>query len=237
MNLLLFRPEELSDHAVVTISGRRVDHLNSVLKSKAGDTLRVGLIGGKMGDASIQAIDEKEARLLVNLDKKAPTPLDLVVMLALPRPKMLRRILRGLTEYGVKEIHLINSYRVEKSYWQSPLLQNERIEAALLEGLEQCIDTRLPRVLLEKRFRPFVEDKLPAICVNRDSLLADHRTNATFPSEPKTPGLLAIGPEGGFIPFEMELLRKTGLREVSLGPRVLRVESAIHGALGRYLGR
>jgi hypothetical protein len=54
--------------------------------------------------------------------RNRPRPLPLTVVLALPRPKMLRRILRALAEVGVKELHLINSYRVEKSYWQSPLL-------------------------------------------------------------------------------------------------------------------
>lgn len=235
MNLLIFAPEERDSDGLVTVDGRRLQHLTRTLRLQAGDALRVGELGGSLGHAEVLAIDSRTAQLRVELDRPAPAPLPLTVVLALPRPKMLRRILRTLAETGVKHIHLINSYRVEKSYWQSPLLQPAPLREALLSGLEQGMDTILPEVQLQRRFRPFAEDRLPALCSGRAALLADPQAREDYPSAPDHPALLAIGPEGGFIPFERELLAAAGARPVRLGERVLRVETALHCALGRHL--
>jgi 16S rRNA (uracil1498-N3)-methyltransferase len=235
MNLLIFAPQECDRDGLLTLEGRRLRHLNQTLRLQAGDELRVGELGGALGRAEVLAIDSRAARLRVQLDRAAPTPLPLTIVLALPRPKMLRRILRTLAETGVKDIHLINSYRVEKSYWQSPLLQPDALREALLSGLEQGMDTILPTVQLQRRFRPFAEDQLPALCAGRAALLADPQAGEDYPPTPEHPALLTIGPEGGFIPFERELIGAAGARPVRLGDRVLRVETALHCALGRHL--
>lgn len=235
MNLLLFSPQERDGGDLLTLGGRRHRHLIHTLQLQPGDELRVGEIGGGIGRAEVLAIDAQSVRLRVRLDRDAPPPLPLTIVLALPRPKMLRRILRTLAETGVKDIHLINSYRVEKSYWQSPLLQPPALQEALLSGLEQGMDTILPTVQLQRRFRPFAEDLLPALCADRAALLADPAATENYPAVPRQPALLLIGPEGGFIPFERELLGRAGARPVRLGDRVLRVETALQCALGRHL--
>ena len=236
MNLLLCEPSELADDGSLVLSqGRRLRHINTVLRLEAGDTLRVGLIGGPCGTATIEAIGPHEAQLRVELHTPPPPPLELTLVLALPRPKMLRRILRGIAELGVKDLHLINSTKVEKSFWQSPLLAQATLRDYLLAGLEQASDTQLPTVHLHQRFRPFAEDLLPALCAGREALLARPAAERGFPSAPALPGLLAVGPEGGFTPFEIALLERAGCEGVTLGPRVLRVETALHCALGRYL--
>ena len=86
---------------------------------------------------------------------------------------MLRKILRTIAEYGVKELHLINSARVEKSYWQSPLLQPEKIHDALMAGMERSKDTLMTNVHLHKRFRPFIEDQLSHLCATRNCWITD----------------------------------------------------------------
>ena len=235
MNLLIVETDELDSNKQVRLIGRRLKHLNEILKLQAGDKLRVGQLDGEIGLGLVRAIDTKLAIIDVSLQQAPPTPLPLSVVLALPRPKMLRRILRGLAETGVKDIHLINSFRVEKSYWQSPLLQRDALKEALIAGLEQAMDTVLPEVHLHQRFRPFAEDVLPGLCRGRDALLADLGAADSYPSEPEAPSLLLLGPEGGFIPFERELLQKAGARCVGLGPRMLRVETALHCAIGRHL--
>lgn len=237
MNLLIVETDELDSNKQLRLSGRRLKHLNEILKLQAGDKLRVGQLGGQIGVGLVRTIDTQVAVIDVSLEQEPPAPLPLSVVLALPRPKMLRRILRGLAETGVKDIHLINSFRVEKSYWQSPLLQNTALHEALLAGLEQAMDTVLPMVHLQRRFRPFAEDVLPGLCQGRDALLADLGAGDSYPSEPETPSLLLIGPEGGFIPFERELIQQAGARCVGLGPRMLRVETALHCAIGRHLTR
>lgn len=235
MNLLIARADELDAEHRLRLSGRRLEHLNTVLKVQAGDSVRIGQLNGAVGKGLVRSIDSKLAMIDVSLNQSPPAPLPLTVVLALPRPKMLRRILRGLAETGVKDIHLVNSFRVEKSYWQSPLLQTQALDNALLAGLEQAMDTVMPKVCLHQRFRPFAEDELPLLCRGRDALLADLGAVDSYPNAPSAPSLLIIGPEGGFIPFERELIQHAGARPVGLGPRMLRVETALHCAIGRHL--
>ncbi|WP_439105923.1 16S rRNA (uracil(1498)-N(3))-methyltransferase [Congregibacter sp.] len=235
MNLLIFEADELDAHKQLHLRGRRLRHLNDVLKLQSGDSLRLGQLNGDIGQGVIRAIDNDLAVIAVTLDRASPGPLPLSVVLALPRPKMLRRILRGLAETGVKDIHLINSFRVEKSYWQSPLMQAHALNEALLAGLEQAMDTTMPKVSLHTRFRPFAEDTLPGLCADRDALLADLGAQDSYPNTPAAPSLLLIGPEGGFIPFERQLIQQAGARCVGLGARMLRVETALHCAIGRHL--
>lgn len=235
MNLLLFEDSERTADGRLILNDRRFRHLRQVLAVSAGDEVRVGQIDGQVGRATVQTIDQRSVALQVVLTSPPPAPLPLSIVLALPRPKMLRRLLRAIAEVGVKELHLINSFRVEKSFWQSPLLAPAALRDACLWGLEQASDTRTPSITLHQRFRPFAEDRLPALIRGRRALLAAPGSGDTFPSTPTTPGLLVIGPEGGFIPFENTLLEQAGCSPVSLGERVLRVETALQCALGRYL--
>ena len=87
--------------------------------------------------------------------------------MAMPRPKMLRRSLQTIATMGVKQLYLINSYRVEKSFWQSPFLKAESVLEDFILGLEQARDTRLPTLHVRKRFKPFVEDELPQIITEK----------------------------------------------------------------------
>jgi RsmE family RNA methyltransferase len=210
--------------------------LREILASVPGDRVRVGQLDGRLGSGEILAIDGEEARLQLRLDGEPPPGLPVTVVLALPRPKMLRRILRGCAEVGIKDLHLVHSWHVEKSYWQSPLLAPRALEDCLIAGLEQAMDTILPRVTLHHRFRPFAEDLLPALCHGREALLATPRAPLPYPAPAPPPALLVIGPERGFTAFEEELIVAAGARPVHLGRRVLRVETALHCALGRHLG-
>jgi len=233
LNLLLFTDSDRVEHDKIALRGRRLRHLQQVHRATIGDTLRVGEVGGLMGEGKILEINEEVAVLAVSLAQSPPTKLPLCLVLALPRPKMLRRILRSVAEFGVAELHLINSFRVEKSYWQSPVLGNGSIEEYLLQGLEQSRDTRLPLVHSHRRFKPFVEDILPGMVAGRHALLAHPGEHPPCPRDLAGEILLVIGPEGGFIRYEVEQLQRAGCEAVSLGPRILRVENAISSVLGR----
>lgn len=195
--------------------------------------LRVGEIDGLVGEGRILEIDDTRATLSVSLQQPPPPKLPLCLVLALPRPKMLRRILRGIAEFGVPELHLINSYRVEKSYWHSPLLAPATLREFLLQGLEQSRDTVLPSVHCHHRFKPFVEDTLPQMAKEKGALLAHPGDYPPCPRGVFGDTLVVIGPEGGFIPYEVEKLQSAGCQAVSLGPRILRVEHAVTALLGR----
>jgi RsmE family RNA methyltransferase len=233
MNLLLFSDADRSGPERIVLRDQRLGHLLDVHGASAGDTLRVGEVDGLVGKGRILRIDTAEAELQVHLDQSPPEKLPLVLVLALPRPKMLRRILRAVAEFGVPELHLINSYRVEKSFWNTPALEADTVRDYLLQGLQQARDTRLPTVHCHRGFKPFVEDTLPGLLESRTGLVAHPGNHPPCPRPAAGPTLLVIGPEGGFIPYEVEKLQAAACATVSLGARILRVENAILAALGR----
>ena len=232
MNLLLLSEDQCND-PIVTVSGRQFEHLRSVQRMQVGDSVRVGRLDGLLGYGIIKSLKADLATLEINLDTPGPPAVPLTLILALPRPKMLRRILRTIAELGVSELHLINSYRVEKSYWQSPVLKQGTLREYLLQGLEQSRDTQVPRVHHHHAFKPFVEDSLPSMIKGRDALLAHPGEHPPCPRHISGETLLVIGPEGGFIPYEVDKLQSAGCNVVSLGPRILRVENAVTSLLGR----
>jgi 16S rRNA (uracil1498-N3)-methyltransferase len=234
LNLILLKPADWINDETVVLDDRRHQHIVAVLKSQPGQVLKVGALGGQRGSGTILAIDDKAVRIHVQLTLAALQrhPFDLI--LALPRPKMLRRVFRTASEMGVAHLHLIHSARVEKSYWQSPLLKADRIAAALEAGLERAGDTLLPEVHLHRRFRPFIEDILPTLAQNRPCWIADRNATAALRDEAKA-GLVLLGPEGGFIPFEIELAESVGAMCRHLGERTLSVDTAVAAALAQAL--
>ena len=234
MNLVLFSQTDfIGDNIVAIRDTRRLQHITLVHQIKLGDTLKVGLINGQMGSGQVVLLNENEIQLEVVLTQAPPKPLPVTLVLALPRPKMLKRTLQTIATLGVKKIYLINSYRVEKSYWQTPLLEEDAIAEHLLLGLEQGCDTQLPEVHLIKRFKPFVEDDLQNIVGETRALVAHPYTNLPCPAQIDYAITLAIGPEGGFIPYEIDLLQKCGFTAVNLGERIMRVETVVPYLLGR----
>lgn len=234
MNLVLFSQTDfIGDNLVAIRDSRRLQHIKEVHQAKVDDNLKVGLINGKMGSGKIVLLSEAEIHLQVSLTQNPPRSLPVTLVLALPRPKMLKRTLQTLATLGVKKIYLINSYRVEKSYWQTPLLEEDTVKEHLLLGLEQACDTHMPEVHLIKRFKPFVEDNLQNIVGETRALVAHPYTDLPCPSQIDYAITLAIGPEGGFIPYEIDLLQKCGFTAVNLGERIMRVETVVPYLLGR----
>ncbi len=233
MNLLLLHESDFIDSHRVILRGRRHDHMRDVQRVSVGSELKAGILNGNTGNALVTEIAEDTTCLQVDLAKKPPEGLPLTLIVALPRPKMLKRILQTVATMGVKELILINSYRVEKSFWQTPFLNIEKIEGQLVLGLEQGVDTLMPKVTLEKRFKPFAEDCLPDLCTNKRALVAHPKNAISCPAPSREESVLVIGPEGGFIDYEIEKLNQAGCQTIHLGPRILRVETAVPALLSR----
>ena len=232
MNLLILKAGDISNN-VAHVTGQQLDHVFDIHNAKKGDIINVGLLNGPMGKGKILTIDNTKMSLALTLDLPPPKPLPLTIILALPRPKMLRRILQTISAMGVKELYLVNSSRVEKSYWQSPLLSSKSIEEQLLRGLEQAKDTTLPNVHLRKLFKPFVEDEVVKIAKDSLALVAHPSSDNRCPVDCNLSVTLAIGPEGGFIPYEIDLLRQHSFKSIHVGERILRVENAVPAIIGR----
>jgi len=233
VNLLLLEDADFvaADRAI--LRDRRLTHLHEVHRAETGDSLRVGRVGGLMGTARLLHLQADEAELQVDLHQPPPAKLPLTLLLALPRPKMLRRVLQTVAAMGVPRLVLLNSYRVEKSFWQTPFLEPAAIREQLILGLEQARDTVLPEVSIEKRFKPFVEDRLAQLAIGSLGLVAHPGDHPPCPRAVEQPVTLAIGPEGGWIPYEVDKLIDAGLAPVQLGERILRVETAVTALLAR----
>ena len=232
MNLLLLRTDQIKQNIAI-VNGRQFDQLTKVQRAKLGDSVRVGEINGLMGTGTITAMDSQSASIQIDLNSSPPAALPLTLILALPRPKMLRRIIQTIAAMGVKKLYLINSHRVEKSFWQTAFLQPDALREQLILGLEQARDTRMPEIIQRKLFKPFVEDELGEIITGTNALVAQPSSQSSCPVNSAEPISLAIGPEGGFIPYEIEKLNQIGFESVHLGPRILRVENAVPALISR----
>lgn len=154
MNLILLVDDDFVDAQRVRLTGRRLAFVRTVHRAGVGDRLRVGRLNGRVGRGTITRLDAGALVLEVALDGEPPPPVPLTLLLALPRPKVLRRVLLCVTAMGIKRIVLLNTWRVEKSFWSSPLLNPAALREALLAGLEQGGDTMVPTVELRRRSSP-----------------------------------------------------------------------------------
>jgi 16S rRNA (uracil1498-N3)-methyltransferase len=231
--ILLFQEDFIEGTSRVRFQGRRLRHVLEVHRASVGDELRVGLVNNRIGTGKVIALSGSVLEMDVSLERMPPQALPVVLILALPRPKVLRRVLRSAASMGVKKIVLLNSFRVEKSYWSSPVLGLESIREQLVLGLEQARDTAFPEVLLRPLFKPFVEDELPGLVAGTLPLVAHPDTSAECPRAVDRPVTLAMGPEGGFIPYEIDKLVAAGFTVVHAGDRILSVETAVPALLSR----
>lgn len=237
MNIILIHENDHIDGTLTKarICGRRFDHISRVLNPSAGSQLKCGRIQGKVGPGTVSRISNDFIELDLDLKNDPPGKADIDIVLALPRPKSLRRIIQAAVSMGVTNIHLINSGRVEKSYWQSPFLERDHLKEQILLGLEQSGDTVLPSISLHRFFKPFAEDILPDLISRRSAILAHPYSDNPVPGDIPVPVTLAIGPEGGFLPYEVTMLEKGGFHPVSMGKRVLRTETAVIALISKFI--
>lgn len=258
MNCILLPAASVSLEAAQIHSKAQIEHIHKVLGAAVGDTLKIGQLGGNLGTAIIDEMTADYVQLRdVQLTHAPPPKLDITVILALPRPKVLRRLIMDMTALGVRDIVLVNSYRTQKSYWQSPML--DRLDEFVLEGLQQGVDTIAPRISLKKRFKPFIEDELAGLMTNR-AIVAHPYSELSFLqylqqtqqdieqtqiahsdlytkslAKSALPSVVCIGAEGGWIDYEIALLALQGCQAVTVGSRVLRTEAAVNVILGQWL--
>ncbi len=233
MNLVLILPEDLVAPDVARLTGRRLDHVRQVHRASVGDDLVAGVLGGRKGTGRVLRLDDDCLELGLTLTDDPPPKLPLTLVVALPRPKVVNRLVASATSLGAAAIVLINAWKVEKAYWGSPRLDPPSLRHQAILGLEQAGDTVLPDIRLARLFRPFVERELPAIVGDGIGLVAHPGTGVAAPSPLASPVVLAIGPEGGWIDAELGSFERAGFRPYDLGPRILRTETAVAAIVGR----
>lgn len=243
MNLILIHPHEPDSAGRVHLGGERAEHIRRVLRATPGKSLKIGLLNGPRGSGTVEEIRSQEVVLYCEFEEKIPPRPSVDLLLALPRPKVMKRLWAQLAALGVGRIILTNAEKVERYYFDSHVLEPDFYTARLIEGLQQAGDTILPDVTLVKTLKPFLEnEKFPSI---GKKLLADpsgtqnifqtlETVDATFAGviawAPRFQGLekrvlLAVGPEGGWTPYELELFAAHGFQMFNAGPRILRTDT------------
>jgi 16S rRNA (uracil1498-N3)-methyltransferase len=235
VNLLLAHASELrsSDgETEIVVEGERALHLHKVLRAQVGACLRVGVERDSIGTAEV--LEAGEARVvlgkLLMQPMGAAPPVRLVV--ALPRPKALRRLLQTAACLGVDHIDLVNAWRVEKSYWSSPEIEVATMKEQLWLGCEQGRHVWVPSIACHRFLMPF----LAGLSDQSGLRLLAHPGGQRWLSAKDaqaSPCTLAFGPEGGWIEDELASFADAGFERFTLSESILRSEIAIAAALAQ----
>ena len=230
VNVILLDTSDRLNDSCVSLTDARATHLLKVLRVTPGQTVRIGMLDGSFGTGIVEAVNDGRVTMRCAFETATPPRPRVDVLLALPRPKVMRRLWAQLAAIGIGRIIVTNASRVERDYFDTHILTENGYRPLLIEGLQQARDTRLPQVSIHRQFRILVEDQLDALFPSGARLVADPsgRTsiaNALAGSDDERV-LLAIGPEGGWNEFELNLLSTHGFTRVGLGQRTLRVDTA-----------
>jgi len=249
MNRILFDAAEIGD-GTVTFGGARAEHVLNVLHGEVGQALKTGVVDGPVGTSVITSVatDPPQVTVVCTHDSPSLAPwVDLV--LAPPRPRVMKRLLPQLAALGVGRIVLVGAKKVEKDFWGATLLKPENYRPLLVDGLMQCGTSALPTLAVRRNFRAFVRDELDALFPTANRLVAhpyaeggatrtasEHRPRRTpFDGLRDARLLLAIGPEGGWTDAEVALLEEHGFARYSLGSRILRTDTATVALLAQLM--
>ena len=230
MNLVLIEPDEISAGADVALAGARAAHLINILHVAPGHEVRIGVLDGPRGVGTVQVIGNETVSLRCTLETAIPPRPRIDLLLAVPRPKVMRRLWAQIAALGVGRIILTNAEKVERNYFDTHILSPETYRPLLIEGLQQARDTRLPVVSIHRQFKILIEDELNGLVARGLRVVAD--PGATTPladvigASREERILLAIGPEGGWNAFELGLLDAYGFQSARMGPRTLRTDTA-----------
>lgn len=233
MNIIFLRPEQIDTSFIAQLNERQAKHVLTVLRCKEGETIRVGLFNDKLGFGSILQT-KPNVKLQLHLSEPPPAPANLSVIMALPRPKVLKRVIEALTSLGIKQMTFVNSARVEKCYWDSDLLENTSWKDGVERGLEQSRDTIWPEIKFKRLFRPFFEDE---IARQSRGLLFAHPYAPAWSKKRAggNPRAVIIGPEGGWVDFETKMFADLGINGFSFGERPLKTETFIPFVVGQLI--
>lgn len=236
MNLILIEKEELDATGHCRLHDHRARHIREVLRAEPSDQIVIGLLEGPRGTAEIIASDSDSITLRCTFEAGVPPRGNISIMLAMPRPKVMKRLWAQLAAMGVDRIFITNAARVEKFYFDSHVIDPEFYRPLLREGLQQARDTREPLVSVHRELKPFIEDELDGYTPDTLRLVADHRASQKLQPMPGKRVLLAVGPEGGWTPFELDLLVRRGFSAVGIGERTLRTDTACIALLALLSG-
>ena len=234
-----------------------MNHLRKVLKADVGATVKMGMLNGMLFVAHVIEAGEKAFRFrleAVEGSEWTDEAAGVCLLLGTPRPNMIKSICVVGATMGVDQMLFVRSERVDKSYFQSKMLEDAAVKKNLIHGAEQGVIRRLPKVATfpNPNLEAFLRDIFPAweqrfkeehpeatlvklIAEPRveDNLMAALSRESNFAKS--TYVVLAIGPEGGWVPPEVEMLRNEGFAVFHCGDRILRTETAVIALLAQLM--
>ena len=264
MNRILFEKDEIVD-GIATFGGARAEHVMNVLHGEVGQVLKTGEIDGPIGTSKIVNISgtgilpvqrEKDTSSFGRTGE-TPVPHDggcslcvtvrcrhdadsirpwVDLILAPPRPRVMKRLLPQLATMGVGRIFLVGAKKVEKDFWGATLLKEENYRPLLIDGLMQAGTSILPTLETRRNFRKFVKEELDGLWPEAKRIIAHpYDGNRTIEQSNNQTILLAVGPEGGWTDEEVALLEEHGFSRYSLGSRILRTDTATIALLAQLM--
>ena len=230
MNRIILERSQ-SDQTDFIISNEDVVlHLNSVLKVKAGEKLKVALIDEGLANVQVKSVSPQEIELeFVDEIIQISHP-ETHLLVGASRPPTIKKVLEHGTCMGVTHFHIFKADLSEKSYLQSKVLESNNVEGLLTLGLSQSANLyKRPKISIYKDLQSTFESLPPA------RFLLSLKTQDTFDSsEIGTAAIvLAIGPERGWTTAEEELLQAEKFIPRKISSHTLRVEIATFSALGQ----
>ena len=224
------------DEATATLVGTQAEHMIRVLRAQPGMEADV-VAGGRVFHAELAAIENGEVRfnLIAELEAEPALPVTLVV--AVYKFDRLEWAIEKATELGVSAIAPVIARRTEKHLAQAADKRAERWRRIAKEAAQQARRSDVPvihdPVSLETRVRAAsAATRIVLAEQERSTTLRCAVEEAAAAAGDEMPVLeIAIGPEGGWAPAEEALYDANGWRAVSLGPRILRAETAAIVAL------
>ena len=239
MNRILFERDEVGLDGRVDLSDARAEHIRTVLHGAPGQMLKVGVVEGLLGTATVTAVTPQCVTLACRFDEAPRAPwCDLI--LAPPRPRVLKRLLPQLATLGVRRLVLVGAEKVEKAFWGAQLLKTEIYRPLFLEGLMQgAVATAVPEVVQVRAFaRWLTHGGFEGLFGAQPRRILAHpygAAGAVHPAASGAPPVLAIGPEGGWTPDEVARFEAHGFVRQGLGARILKTETAAIALLSRWM--
>ena len=224
----------LPDLNASTLEDEEARHCSHVLRKQAGDRITLFDGAGNEATAEITAITSKRLDLKILDRRHTPAPTVAISLIqAVPKGANMEWIIEKAVELGVNAIYPVLTERtVVQLGAKEAARKREKWRRVALEACKQCGQNWLPHIHAPARFSS-VLDTLPAQDLKLIAALQpDSRPLKSVVAEPRTKNQeprnlhLAIGPEGDFTPAEYAAARAHGFTPITLGPLVLRVETA-----------
>lgn len=213
------------------LTGDQAAHLARVLRAQPGQVFDV-VAGGFLHRAEVTNVSPEDVRFLLHEEQSSEDAMPLHLLLSIFKFDHFEWAVEKATELGVTTITPVIAARTEKHLALAAAKRVERWRRIAREAAQQSRRLEVPEIADPAPFAKALAECQEPLRILLAETEQDQPLRAALESAPEGDALaLAIGPEGGWKPQEMDTFQKSGWRPVTLGPRILRAETAAIAAL------